>query len=479
MCNESPAVDLDKDYVSRWLVTLLADESSRLATDEEFPTIRKKIRDDAIGTELNRFRRSSLYMCAKVFLQLSLTIQIGAEKAKPLYKMVMLHFHSHMIELFQSPACDTQALDTGLMSQAMAKLARRIEKLAVLMEMSPVDNQYDEMYRYVVDEAKSTIERMRHRINDQIDTLQTEAVEQSTLPTLCDLDFEADVCQNVPKLMEYIDGRINERPGDTKAPLLQVKVMQRHYRDQNSPPDVKYFTLSGAGSTDSHLHLIDFENWILNQPTTKNDFSADDVRDWSVAYSTVAEKFYKGDQLGNSKMILVRLKMIAMLDSIAVAAHPLFKQHRSCVNQLIIENLLIPQHPDMERAHELEKYFEKRNKVASAPGLIEEEAVTASSFTAKFAAQNVEMQNLKGVIERMAAEKIEEKRNEWEAGREKVRQLRNNARQLSHQVYQNGYGTEIHDPVCRRCQLEREARAVTVEEYEHPLPADVSFDFSV
>ncbi|XP_037036477.1 uncharacterized protein LOC119074450 [Bradysia coprophila] len=467
LCTESPALDLHKDYVSKWLVTLLADEASRLTTDDELPTITKKIRDDAIGTELNCFRRSSFYMCGKVMLQISLTIQVGAEKAKLIYKMVMLHFHSQMLELFQSPGCET--LYTGLMSEAMAKLARRIEKLADLMSGN---NQFDHMYGYVVDEAKSTIERMRHRIDEQIDGLQSEAVEQSTLPALDCLDFEADVCQNVPQLTEYIQSRVNERPTDTQAPRLEVTAMQRHYRDQDNVPDVKYLTLTGTSGTDSHVHLIDFENWILNQQLTHNDFDSDDLRRWSFAYSSVAEKFYKGDQLGSSKMILVRLKMIAILDVIAVAAHPLFKQHRCSVNQLIVESLLIPQHPDMEKAQELEKYFEKRNKVASRPGLIEEEAVTNSSFTARFAAQDVDMQNLRIEIENMAAEKTDEKRKEWEAGREKVRQLRNSARQLAHQTYQNGIGMDVHDPTCKRCQLEREARSVVIEEYEYPLPAD-------
>lgn len=204
-----------RNYVSKWLLTLLADDSSTTASSKEFPIITKKIRDETLGeTHKNYFRRSSHYMCAKVLLQHSLTMQLGAETGKYLYKIVMLKFLIQMCSFYTSPDCDTFNID--LLSQMIAKMARRIEKLADLTMPDDITaEKKDEMtdfYDETIDEAKETISAIRARIDRQIEDFQNEDEEKARLDPLSDLDLEADVRQMMPTLRSYLNYRMNETP---------------------------------------------------------------------------------------------------------------------------------------------------------------------------------------------------------------------------------------------------------------------------
>lgn len=103
-----------------------------------------------------------------------------------------------------------------------------------------------------------------------------------------------------------------------------------------------------------------------------SQFDSVELQTWSLRYASKAEIFYKGDQLDVSKMMLTRLKLLAMLDQIATSAYPLLFEHRIGINVKVIDNLLLPQRIDMEIAYELEKYFRQRNSDSKNPALIEE-----------------------------------------------------------------------------------------------------------
>lgn len=75
-------------------------------------------------------------------------------------------------------------------------------------------------------------------------------------------------------------------------------------------------------------------------------YSVDYLRRWSFEYASFAESKYSGNQLFISRMILVRLKMLSILDYYAARKHPLLVQHPD-----IITSLLLSQRIDMKIAH--------------------------------------------------------------------------------------------------------------------------------
>lgn len=446
---ELPIEKQNRDYVSKWLVTLLTDGNSETAEEHLFPVITKKIRDEILGiSKSDFFRRSSFYMCLKVFLQHSLTVEIGPEPAKILYKIVMMQFITQMIDYFNKPDCVT--LNTDLMSQALAKLARRIEKLNNLMVHSKCD-QFNELLNRVVHQAKDTIDKLRKKIDHQIQKLQNNDQIRAELKPLTDLNFGADVIQKIPQLSAYLEGRLNEKIPNRFGSGLQIKPMNRHYIGNVNAPSVNSFGLI-HNEIESNLIWSDFENWILYTLNYDNRFNPDDIRNWSSCYATFAEEFYKKDQLGMSKMVLVRLKLIALLDLNATKAHPLLLEHRSGINPKIIDSLLLPQKYDMDIAYGLSEYFLKRNSNATDPGLIEESSITINSFSAKFAAINDRMQQVVGEIRDIEQRGIQNKHTEWQMGRERVAQLRRDI-PAACSYYTNYYGNITHDQYCARYEF--------------------------
>lgn len=70
---------------------------------------------------------------------------------------------------------------------------------------------------------------------------------------------------------------------------------------------------------------------------------ADEIRESLIMYKEYAEEKYKGNPIMCSRMILVHLKLIAVIDRRATIAYPLFKKYRSGINSNIIASLLLPQ----------------------------------------------------------------------------------------------------------------------------------------
>lgn len=197
-----------KNHVNKWLLTILADERSTTPSKQDFPIITKKIRDESFGeTKKHFFRRSGFYMSMKVILQHSLTMQLGAETGKFVYKIVMLNFLKNMCKFYKNPKCDT--FDIDLLSQMNAKMARRIEKLSQMIPKSLAENIV-EFYENTVREIKKTIDTIHVKIDQQIYNIESNDKKKAQLHPLICLNFEEDICYEMPNLQEYLEERKTE-----------------------------------------------------------------------------------------------------------------------------------------------------------------------------------------------------------------------------------------------------------------------------
>lgn len=131
---------------------------------------------------------------------------------------------------------------------------------------------------------------------------------------------------------------------------------------------------------------MEFKNHILYEVNhINNQWTIEKINDFSLTYSKYAEKNYKNDSLFTSRMLLVRLKIISLLDKHAVEKIPLLKGHRTGINPELFDSLLLPHRIDMEIAHKIKQYFQLRNANAIHPGLIEEKTLSENSFAVTFA----------------------------------------------------------------------------------------------
>lgn len=110
-------------YVSKWLVTILSDRSSVMATKEEFPRFTKKVRDEVIQS----FERSSYWSVIKVLLQSNFTIEFDKKRGRFMYKLILLGFLTKVCNFYTNHMY--KEINVELVGQLLAKIARRIEKI--------------------------------------------------------------------------------------------------------------------------------------------------------------------------------------------------------------------------------------------------------------------------------------------------------------------------------------------------------------
>lgn len=201
-----------------------------------------------------------------------------------------------------------------------------------------------------------------------------------------------------------------------------------------------------------------------------------------IGYTSFAEEIYHGNQLMVSRMILIHLKFIAVLDRRACLKYPLLKKHRCGINPNIINTLLLPQRIDMEEAHKLEKYFRGRNECAADPGLIDESVISERSFSVKFGREDCSearvIYELRNKILRLDEKNVNEMKRNWTSGRERVKLLRAQANQedCTYITDRNG---EVKHQRCNRCYLRKQAHSIRLEEYERLLPKHEYEQFAV
>lgn len=192
---------------------------------------------------------------------------------------------------------------------------------------------------------------------------------------------------------------------------------------------------------------------------------ADDIRKCLKDYQEYAVEKYKGNPVMTSRMMLVHLKLIAVLDRRAILKYPLYKKYSCGINSNIITTLLLPQRTDMETAIRLEQHFRMRNEKATLPGLIGEKHISETSFSVEYAKNDPEMQRTRNEIMNLDRENVERKRREWANGRKHVEELREKARRLGCSYYTDRYGDVHHNHRCQRCFLNRQANKVSTSNF--------------
>lgn len=158
---------------------------------------------------------------------------------------------------------------------------------------------------------------------------------------------------------------------------------------------------------------------------------------------------------------------------IVVEEYGLFRDHSSGINPKIIENLLLPAQEHLKIAMKLQVYFEERNVNAQYRGLLEEISVSETSFSARFAAGNSDMQKTRLEILEMAESRIKEKESEVLIARGKVAELECKSSGMSHEFYYTIKGNRRHKKRCEKCAVESQIKNYTVSLYERPLKPQV------
>lgn len=460
------------DLVSQWLIPMLSNRRSKVVTGIKFPVISKKIRDNVLGVqtdESHSFRRSPIYTVIKVLLQIDLTVKLGEARGKFLYKLVMLKYLTTLANFYTDNLY--QRLNIDLANQMIAKIARRIEKLSIY---DP--DHFDNIRKIIVNEAIEVIHNIRSKIDKQIEDLQNESSLASKLEKLTGLNFEGDVVQKVAKLREHIEARKRQVvPVQGRIEIIAKRTF-RYDLDSDVPPNVEYFDRL-HNSHAPGVFLNDFENYVLYKTdlSAPLQYDAVSLRYWLNKYGPISSKYYAGDQLGNSRMLLTQLKIFVLLDKMVTRNYHLYNGYRCGVNAKIFNNLILPQRCDMEIAEKLQQYIAKRNKSTEAdkqlPGFLESDRITEESFAVRFFDEDFEMEEILSKI--LEKDQVEENRmqSKYKAVKKQATKLREQSEPLNCtcDTLQNGTRKRVR---CAKCKIEADLGRLKLERYEKSLPQD-------
>lgn len=287
----------NRKYVTQWLVGAVSNRDSVAPPD--FPTISKKMRDEP-G---QGFRRSGLWIAIKVFLQLGLTIELGAQKGNCVYKAVMLRFMSNLAHIYKD--APEQVLNVDIAVEMLAKLARRVEKLNRIHVVNP---------SLVAELHAETTARIKD-IRQHLDCHYARHVGQpNKLSTQKKLRFDEDVQQKLSNdFTEYMDQRKNTIYRElvkTEKDEPDEEMNEISAYDPLAAPDLLRLTAL-SNENDALRTFSHIENWVLEHlDRLAPNVSPVYLRDLAIEYLTKARDWYKDDPLGYSRMVLTVLQII-------------------------------------------------------------------------------------------------------------------------------------------------------------------------
>lgn len=467
LCNELP-ISHDgttaHNSLTNWLVAVLTCDTTETTSTTIFPVVTKKIRDEytKTGDVAQAFRRSAIYTVTKAILQHNLVLHAGEFFGHLYYKIIFLRFMDEIcVELAESPS---ELLNTDLMSQMIAKMGRRIEKLHAhidnRMEMGERADQFSRIIQSVIGKAKKTISKVRNKIDDKMVRLHQSLADASTLARLENLALRADSQQRIPTLREYIEGR---NAIDIKTETINeliVKPVKRHYDRRVLPRAADLLNCSSE-------YLLDIEYHVLHHFSIEQHvFHTKDIKEYMDYYAKRTKLFYTtGDKLSISRAILTQLKLLAMCDRYVCRKYPQLLEHRPSINFDWFNKLLLPYRADMEQAYGVEDYFKQRRANAVYPGLIDDDKIKENSFAVRFAQQNDKMERTRDKIIAEANKQIKDKKEEW------LKQRTFLEKNAPHECGHSSYNCE-----CPHCVIRKQSE---IRQYEYPLPSSEVEQYAV
>ena len=452
-----------------WLPAVLVGVNSSIIVENDQKVL-KKIRDDIVfqKNKLYPFRRSGMWMSIKVVLQLRLCELFGEFEGKIIYKIV--------IAIVISNLCQDAVVDSDLKLQMIKKLARRIYKLNLLPKFKSKNNS---LVAKVIDSCAKTIQNTKKSLNMAFENLVINSRRIKAQLILNNIDLQ-DKFHELSDLLKFIKNL--KKNNDTE--ITRRVPTPNQTRNKCTPfsfPDVQHLNYSKFSLT----ALFDIECWVqeidFDALKELKHISSLKLKDLMVKYINKAQVLYNKDELGYSKMILTVIKIVCLLDKLAINEFPMLKYHKIGLDTLPIESLLLLRSTELMYCHDLVEYIESRNhKNTPYKSLVDLNKIDENTFSVRYASQDEEMQFVKKKIIKEAEEKKNLKIKELHEKRQIYYELMEEQETLNCEYYDSMLNLMMeHNPNCLKCKITKEAKAMNVKIYEWPLPEDKNLQNAV
>ncbi|KAK7040132.1 hypothetical protein VNI00_009938 [Paramarasmius palmivorus] len=440
----------------RFITELLTGILRGVGHPEEVVRISKRIADDVLWQNtLLPWRRAPIWLLIRVAIQTHLHRAIHNNQ---LYKSFIVF---SMAKILRDGV--SRKLDSDLLSCMRKKIARRLLKMG---------NDAPQFLAAEILEASCLTQGLLQERWDAEQARHATESLQGWDPE--SLDIYADTTLSLNNSRAYIE-RVLSNPSQTTpsssyTPTEQPRFLNLELYSSGTLPQ----SIQDHGA----LALLDFEQavergldaWISAR---LNDQSAcKTLSTWIHQYAEEAMKIYDGNPESISIMYLTVFELWVGLDRVCVNQCPLLASYSPEVKDTLLEPLLLRKSRSMVRLEKIVEHIRLRHRGAIYHESIFSGLITYNSFVIRYYNDSPEHHHLKARIEQHA-------RNEQRAKQEELRQLNQRHSELLrqannhvHETYTNYWGKQRCSSSCIKCSLSRQARNMTIEVFEWPLPLD-------
>jgi hypothetical protein len=448
------------------LMTILEVSGSTI----NIPLLRKRVRDTVSFDQAYKpWRRSAFYLVLRVALQRHLYRILGPDKGRLYYKVIMCIFLSQLLD------AGVYVISNEASHFLRQKLGRRLAKLEVDHDRG--SETFKDLHRHIFRTFRPTMEKSLSFVAQFIDS-QWEAHKRRTSRIIRPIQQRANPSDmKLPLLCsgQYLRRAINLRFSTAHSVIGSPTELLGQYESTTA---LKPFT----AVMERYLSLCAYE-----EDVPKILESAEDLSDSAAciriarkieAYVDTVNDAYVDYPEFKSRQLLHLLCLWMAMDRCAVNCYPLLGEYHPGFDPAMLAVLHLSALDDLDRLHDLQLYLHKRCsgwRGTGAKTIFDTPA--EDSFAVRYYKESKEATSLielRNEIEEDAEEDLAAKEAEWQEKSEiheaKIREMVALSCIYKWEKDENGIETQVHQKPCRKHTLKWQAKQMTIDILEHPLP---------
>ena len=396
---------------------------------------------------------------------------LGVEKGRFYYKYILSIFIAGLLN-------DGMHVIPHEASNALRqKLGCRLAKLELDQERG--FNEAKQLHRQVFETLRALLEKALMTATRTLE-LQLEAHKKRTCRFIRSIQTHAsdyDMTLGLPLSGQMLNRAMYFRFNTTHNEIRSPAELLGHYVTSTALKPI-------VAVMNRYLPLCQYEETIANstQSTDKRGSDAQCIefaRKIEAYVSTVYDAYSDYPEF-KSRQLLGLMELWVEMDKHAVQCYPLLAKYNPGFDAAMMNFLQLFTPTEMGRLRDIQLYINKRAQ-AWCGG--ETKTIFASPTEDSFAVRyydlfdgNEELSDLRKDIEEDADEKLDAKELEWgkksESHESKVHEIAGLSCVYIAELDEHGIAQEVHKKPCRKHTLKWEAKQITIDVFQYPLPKD-------
>jgi hypothetical protein len=434
------------------------------------PLLRKRVRDTVSFYKAHKpWRRSAFYLILRVAIQRHLYKLLGVGKGRMYFKIIMCLFFSNLLD-------DGKYVMTNEGVHTLRqKLGRRLAKLELDHERGSeeVKHVHRQVFRTLRSAMEKSLSTAAHYIESQWDNHKRRTsriiwpIQQFANPS----DTTLNLTLSAQTLNKAMYSRFSSAYNETRSP---AELLGQYESTTALKPFIAILN--------RYLALCAVEEEVAR--TVQNSDAQGDAtacahlaRQIGAYLSAVQDAYFDYPEF-KSRQLLNIMTLWMEMDKRALQCYPLLADYHPGFDTAMLDVLQLSTFEELRRLHDLQLYISRRcsgwggsgaKTIFDAPG--------DESFSVRYYNESPDaaaLLELRQEIEENAEEDMAAKEKEWQGKSKdhetKIREMAGLSCVYTTELDEHGIAREVHKKPCRKHKLKWEAKKMTIDIYEHPLP---------